>query len=170
MLTQAIRKKLSKAGKEEKGFTLIELLAVVVILGIIAVIAIPLITGLINKTGDKSDLATARQVYEASRLYITTELNGKAGDLTIPVIGLKATSTAAATGLWGNGYIEDDMVLPSNKEKIVGGNVHYVGDKLADTAAAGSVAAVPAVTLITANKTVSFTVAQIMKSELSATP
>lgn len=101
MFVQALRKRLGKAVKEEKGFTLIELLAVIVIMGIIAVIAIPMISGLINNTGDKADLATARQVYEASRMYITTELDGKIGTATIQVIGTAPTESAAGTGLQG---------------------------------------------------------------------
>lgn len=49
MLAQAIKRRLSKE-ENQKGFTLIELLAVIVILGIIAVIAIPLIGNVINNS------------------------------------------------------------------------------------------------------------------------
>ncbi|MEK3717863.1 type II secretion system protein [Paenibacillus sp. FSL R7-0333] len=133
MFVQALRKRLGKAVKEEKGFTLIELLAVIVIMGIIAVIAIPMISGLINNTGDKADLATARQVYEASRMYITTELDGEIGTDTIPVIGTAPTASAAGTGLQGLKFLENPLVLPSTKKNIVTGSlIYYKEGKLAD--------------------------------------
>ncbi|MEK3675478.1 prepilin-type N-terminal cleavage/methylation domain-containing protein [Paenibacillus sp. FSL R10-2771] len=133
MLAQAIRKKLGKAVKEEKGFTLIELLAVIVIMGIIAIIAIPMISGLIKNTGDKADLATARQVYEASRMYITTELDGTIGTQTIDVIGTAASGTTKATGLQALKFLETPLVLPSTKENIVTGSIiYYSNGKLAD--------------------------------------
>ncbi|MEK4046421.1 type II secretion system protein [Paenibacillus sp. FSL H8-0048] len=130
MFAQALRTRLGKAVKEEKGFTLIELLAVIVIMGIIAVIAIPMISGLINKTGEKADLATARQIYEASRMYITTEFDGKVENLSIDVI--EGTGTKAGKGLQIENYLENPLVLPSNKHNIVSGTVNYSGGKLAN--------------------------------------
>ncbi|MFD1903662.1 type IV pilin protein [Paenibacillus rhizoplanae] len=52
MLAQAMKRRLSKE-ENQKGFTLIELLAVIVILGIIAVIAVPMIGGIIKKNSKK---------------------------------------------------------------------------------------------------------------------
>lgn len=132
MLAQALRKRLGKAVKDEKGFTLIELLAVIVIMGIIAVIAIPMISGLIDNTGKKADLATARQIYEASRMYITTELDGKITDQTIQVIGTAPNGSTAGTGLQGLKYLETPLVLPSTKKDIASGTVNYSGGKLAN--------------------------------------
>jgi type IV pilus assembly protein PilA len=57
--------------KNERGLTLIELLAVIVILGIIAAIAIPSITGLINKSKDDAKVAEGIQIINAAKLYMT---------------------------------------------------------------------------------------------------
>ncbi|MGN7762018.1 type II secretion system protein [Paenibacillus sp. 22594] len=138
MLAQAIKRRLSKE-ENQKGFTLIELLAVIVILGIIAVIAIPMIGGIINNTRDDADAATARQIYDAARLYITSEKDGifdpnptTAND-TVTVY-IKNTATASL-GLIDKHYLETDLVLPSNKETITGGSVVFIDGKLKDTGA-----------------------------------
>lgn len=98
---------LKRFKKEEKGFTLIELLAVIVILAVIAVIAVPLIGNIISKSKSDSDLATARQIYEAAKLYATSETNGQLGDVTV------ATLIAAK-------YLDTKIYLPSNKKEILG--------------------------------------------------
>ena len=109
MLANAIKKRLGKLGKEEKGFTLIELLAVIVILGIIAVIAIPMIGNVIDKSRQNADLATARQIYDAARLYTVTENLGKSTS--------GQTSVTLAT-LQSNNYLENNLVLPSTKSPL----------------------------------------------------
>lgn len=130
-----VRARLGKAAKEEKGFTLIELLAVIVILGIIAVIAVPMIGRLINNTGDRANIATARQIYEASRLFIISELNGVVDDQDINIVGAEAVPGAtppqnAVPGLLVDGYLENPLVLPSSKTNIIGGTVNYTDGEL----------------------------------------
>lgn len=127
MLAQAIKRRLSKE-ENQKGFTLIELLAVIVILGIIAVIAIPLIGNVISNAKDDSDLATARQVYEAARLYVIGE-NG--GDF-------KTAGTVDITVIKSKGYL-DTIYLPSTKVEITGGSVNFnATGQLADTVTSGT--------------------------------
>lgn len=54
--------------KNQKGMTLVELLAVLVILGIIAAIAIPMIGNVINDSRDKAILADAQTVLSAAKV------------------------------------------------------------------------------------------------------
>ncbi|MBA9084228.1 type IV pilus assembly protein PilA [Fontibacillus solani] len=113
---------LKRLKKEEKGFTLIELLAVIVILAVIAVIAVPLIGNIIKNTKADADVATARQVYDAARLYINGELSG------VTPLSILINTDAAATnpaGLMARGYLDKNTLLPSTKEVITGGTVKY---------------------------------------------
>ena len=61
---------LKKALKNERGLTLVELLAVIVILGIIAAIAVPSVSTLINKSNDKAKVTEALQIIDAAKLYV----------------------------------------------------------------------------------------------------
>lgn len=110
MLTKALKARQARL-QEEKGFTLIELLAVIVILGIIAVIAIPLIGNIISNSKDDGDIATARQVYDAARLYVIGEKNGDFSSV--------ASSGVTLDDLQKGKYIESNIVLPSTKEPLV---------------------------------------------------
>ncbi|CAM4278418.1 type II secretion system protein [Paenibacillus typhae] len=161
MLAQAIRKKLGKAGKEEKGFTLIELLAVIVILGVIAVIAIPLIGNVIEKSKNNSDVATARQVYDAARLYVVSEKNGDfiesiantgaGASGSHGLILTVASATATDVTLQSTGFLESPIYLPSDKTEITSGTVEFTttGDLLK-------------VDLVTSSGTHSFSAAKVM--------
>lgn len=124
----AVMKRLGKAKEDQKGFTLIELLAVIVILAVIAAIAIPLIGSIINKSKKDSDVATARQIYDASRLYITSQMDGDptggGNGIVLPIIE-GATGVWVGHGLQKEGYLDKNLVLPSTKGKIVGGKVVY---------------------------------------------
>ncbi|MNT55268.1 hypothetical protein D3C72_1924910 [compost metagenome] len=106
-------------------------MAVIVILGIIAVIAIPLISNIISKSKTDADVATARQVYDAARLYIINEKNG---DFKNKVVNIASTSTNTDS-LQGKGYLEAGIVLPSSKNPITGGSVTFdANGELASTA------------------------------------
>ncbi|SFE97501.1 type IV pilus assembly protein PilA [Paenibacillus catalpae] len=102
-----LKKAIKRLKKEEKGFTLIELLAVIVILAVIAVIAVPLIGNIIENTREKSDLATARQIYDAARLWATDSNNGDLGNTDITLATLQ-----------GDGFLDAPLYLPSTKDAL----------------------------------------------------
>ncbi|KWX06151.1 hypothetical protein TR75_06955 [Hydrogenibacillus schlegelii] len=93
----ADRRKADVRRAREAGFTLLELLAVVVILGIIAAIAIPLIGGIIDSAKKDATRGVAISMYEAARLYIVSE---KGGDFKNAVVTLEE--------LQNKGYMQKD--------------------------------------------------------------
>jgi len=113
---------LKRLKKDEKGFTLIELLAVIVILGIIAAIAIPVISNIMSKSRDKSDIATAQQIYDAARMYVSTELNGDFTNKTVVIVG------GTGETLVSKKYLDVGLRLPSSKAPILGGAVKFGAD------------------------------------------
>ncbi|MBO2944815.1 type II secretion system protein [Paenibacillus sp. F411] len=117
MLTKALKARQARL-QGEKGFTLIELLAVIVILGIIAVIAIPLIGNIIDNSKEDSDVATARQLYDAARLYVIGEKAGDfANNLEVSLANLKSEN-----------YVDDNIALPSTKKLITDAKVTFDAD------------------------------------------
>ncbi|KAA9029455.1 type II secretion system protein [Niallia endozanthoxylica] len=54
--------------RNERGFTLIELLAIIVILGIMAAIAIPIVGQIINHSKADAHLSNARQMLHAGKM------------------------------------------------------------------------------------------------------
>lgn len=63
---------------KNKGFTLIELLAVIVILAIIALIATPVILGIINDTRTEAKRRSAEMVYTGVQYAYTTAMYSNA--------------------------------------------------------------------------------------------
>lgn len=98
---------------KRKGFTLIELLAVIVVLAIIALIAAPIILGVIENSRKKSFEDTGYGVVEAIKNYYVRKLseNGVVGEnvFLFPDSGLSLSGTEPAGGvarLHADGSIE----------------------------------------------------------------
>ncbi len=71
---------LQKLRKSKKGYTLTELIVVVAILGVLAAVATPLITGQISKAKSTADTANARTIENIVRIKIADEGTFPTGD------------------------------------------------------------------------------------------
>lgn len=95
----------------KKGITLVELLSVLVLISIIAVIAIPLITGLLKDSKSDADKINKANIKEAAELYIADNV-GSTIDFDI-----NPTTTVTLRQLLDGGYISGDL-----KDQISGSN------------------------------------------------
>lgn len=68
---------------KNKGFTLIELLAVIVILAIIALIATPIILGIINDAREQAKQRSAELVFTGVQYAYTSSLYGSTNGATV---------------------------------------------------------------------------------------
>ena len=102
--------------KSKKGFTLIELVVVIAILGILAAILIPVISGFITRANKAANEANARNLYNsvAMALAVGENLTTKSGtgntDLPASVRSMFG-DIATTTDTWG--YVISDGIVVS---------------------------------------------------------
>lgn len=85
--------------KSKKGFTLIELVVVIAILGILAAILVPVISGFIETANQSADNANARLVYQAAAMWFASKNPGADTTLTVTTAGTGETDINAYLGL-----------------------------------------------------------------------
>lgn len=98
--------------KKRKGFTLVELLAVIVILGIILVIAVPNVLGIIDNARKDSFLANAKMMASTARLRVAADstllpaANSTAKGITLTNLGMSNMGKDPDGGSYGaNSYV-----------------------------------------------------------------
>jgi len=120
--------------KNRKGFTLVELMVVILIVGILAAVAIPLMQGRIDKAKWSEANATAGTIRTALRAYAAE------------------TSLATASGLIGADLSAGNAALGFNATDLEG--TYFTGSDYAITsmATSGATAGIAVIT-VTASKT-----------------
>jgi prepilin-type N-terminal cleavage/methylation domain-containing protein len=124
-------------GRNEKGFTLVEVIVVLIILGILAAIAVPALTGYIDKARDRMQAAEARDVAIAMRTvlneaYAMGELekntNGRSQDDSLFADGTLLTSGVKLWNVFNlsHAYYNKDSYLLLNRAYALLGE-RYVG-------------------------------------------
>ena len=111
-MKKVLRNKEKKFKLTTLGFTLVELLAVIVVLAIVLIIAVPGVLSIINKTKDNALDRQKDMIKEASRLYVTSDNN-----VTWVGEDTKMTTVTLDT-LKTKGYLDQKMMDPKTKKEI----------------------------------------------------
>lgn len=110
--------------KRNKGFTLVELISILTILGIIALITIPIMTKTINKSKEKALREQKAAIVESAKKYaldIAEDLPKYEGDIY----------TVSISTLRNSPYLEEDNIINPVTNKAMNGcvNITYSGSK-----------------------------------------
>lgn len=114
---------------KNRGFTLVELLAVVTLLGLIALITIPVITNTMSKQKEKlyydqlNQLIKAAQNWGADNTEILTNLSSKCSNdytITLPQLRNEAGTTNAEQYV---SYLDKDFVNPKTDKNFTDSEV-----------------------------------------------
>lgn len=100
----------------KKGFTLVELLAVMILLGIISLIAIPSISKILNRSREKAYESTKKELIKAAKKYAAEHTS------QLPIQELNsAEKCLRINDMVKNGYInEDEVIDPRTEETMIG--------------------------------------------------
>ena len=111
--------------KNKKGFTLVELIAVITILGVICMIAIPSYNNYIKKAKEKKCEADRLAIIDATKTFINDCIS-KNNCATNKKISYYVGDELTVSILTGKGYLNSDYAkYSSNSIKIVKNNDVY---------------------------------------------
>lgn len=99
----------------KKGFTLVELLAVIILLGIISMIAVPLINDQIQLSREKAYEQNVVSIEEAARRYGTTNMLGYSTE----------EQKLSLTTLISAGLLDEKNLVNPKNDKQMSGCVYY---------------------------------------------
>ncbi len=90
----------------KKGFTLIELLGVIVILALILALIVPSVTSVIKSGNESADESTKDSIVQAARNWLSDNRD---------IVNNNSPYTVTVATLQSEGYLEEDIVLPSKE-------------------------------------------------------
>ena len=97
----------------KRGFTLVELLAVLILLGVVSLIAIPSIGKILNRSREKARESTKNELIKAAKNYYADNIRELPDDGSYKCLSVSKIEE--------NGYISnDDIVDPTTEEKLTG--------------------------------------------------
>ena len=97
----------------KRGFTLVELLAVLILLGVVSLIAIPSIGKILNRSREKARESTKNELIKAAKNYYADNIRELPDDGSHKCLSVSEIEE--------NGYISnDDIVDPTTEEKLTG--------------------------------------------------
>lgn len=111
----------------KKGFTLVEIMAVILLMGLLVVFALPEVVNQINKKGEEVDSVTKEIIYSAADLYvkqndIVIEDNKSYCEITLQdLINAEYLDISSATYASGN-KIPTNRIIKVTKDSLYGQN------------------------------------------------
>ena len=97
----------------KRGFTFVELLAVLILLGVVSLIAIPSIGKILNRSREKARESTKNELIKAAKNYYADNIRELPDDGSHKCLSVSEIEES--------GYISnDDIVDPTTEEKLTG--------------------------------------------------